>query len=192
MIAITANTIIAFRLPTSKRFAPKKVSCSYHMTILKNITLAPTKLKKIPKAQAKALALDLLDKVGLKDRANDYPSALSGGQKQRVSIARAIYKDAPIMLLDDCTSALDYETERKIIANVKEQYKDKTVIIATHRATSVTFCDTIIFLEDGKIAEMGSPEELIAKQGKYYEILTTQEKLFNGETEMPSVEKTEV
>ncbi|MBE5732181.1 MAG: ABC transporter ATP-binding protein [Clostridiales bacterium] len=117
---------------------------------------------------------------------------LSGGQKQRVSIARALYKDAPIMLLDDCTSALDYETEKKIIANIKEQYQDKTVIIATHRATSVTFCDTIIFLEDGKIAEMGSPEELIAKQGKYYEILTTQEKLSNGETEMPSASKTGV
>ncbi len=102
---------------------------------------------------------------------------LSGGQKQRVSIARALYKDAPIILLDDCTSALDYETEKKIINNIKEQYNDRTVIIATHRATSVAFCDTIIFLEDGKIAEMGSPADLIEKQGKYYEILTTQEKL---------------
>jgi ATP-binding cassette subfamily B protein len=109
---------------------------------------------------------------------------LSGGQKQRVSIARAIYKDAPIMLLDDCTSALDYETEKRIIANVQEQYRDKTVIIATHRATSVAFCDTIIFLEDGKIAEMGSPSDLIEKQGKYYEILTTQEKLSNGVEEV--------
>jgi ATP-binding cassette subfamily B protein len=109
---------------------------------------------------------------------------LSGGQKQRVSIARAIYKDAPIMLLDDCTSALDYETEKRIIANVQEQYHDKTVIIATHRATSVAFCDTIIFLEDGKIAEMGSPSDLIEKQGKYYEILTTQEKLSNGVEEV--------
>lgn len=108
---------------------------------------------------------------------------LSGGQKQRVSIARAVYKDAPIILLDDCTSALDYETEKKIIANVNAQYKDKTVIIATHRATSVAFCDTIIFLEDGKIAEMGSPEELIEKQGKYYEILTTQERLSKEEEE---------
>lgn len=109
---------------------------------------------------------------------------LSGGQKQRVSIARALYKDAPIMLLDDCTSALDYETEKRIIANVQEQYRDKTVIIATHRATSVAFCDTIIFLEDGKIAEMGSPSDLIEKKGKYYEILTTQEKLSNGVEEV--------
>ena len=88
------------------------------------------------------------------------------------------------MLLDGCTSALDYETEKRIIANVQEQYRDKTVIIATHRATSVAFCDTIIFLEDGKIAEMGSPSDLIEKKGKYYEILTTQEKLSNGVEEV--------
>ncbi len=116
---------------------------------------------------------------------------LSGGQKQRVSIARAVYKDAPIILLDDCTSALDYETEKQIVENINERYKDKTVVIATHRATSVAFCDTIIFLEDGKIAEMGSPAELIAKQGRYYDILNAQEKL-SKELEETSVVETEV
>lgn len=109
---------------------------------------------------------------------------LSGGQKQRVSIARAVYKDAPIILLDDCTSALDYETEKKIIANINARYKDKTVIIATHRATSVAFCDTIVFLEDGAIAEIGTPATLLEKKGKYYEIFTSQEKLSLGEGEV--------
>ncbi|MBO5223629.1 MAG: ABC transporter ATP-binding protein [Clostridia bacterium] len=142
--------------------------------------------EKITAASNVACVDDFVDSLsdGYETIVGEKGLGLSGGQKQRVSIARAVYKDAPIILLDDCTSALDYETEKKIIANVKELYKDKTVIIATHRATSVAFCDTIIFLEDGRIAEMGSPSELIEKKGKYYEILTTQEKLSSGEEEV--------
>ncbi len=100
---------------------------------------------------------------------------LSGGQKQRLSIARALYKDAPVLLLDDCTSALDYETEQKIIGSLGEQCGNKTLVIATHRANSVALCDIIIYLENGKIAEMGTPAELIEKKGKYYDVLKQQE-----------------
>lgn len=102
---------------------------------------------------------------------------LSGGQKQRVSIARALLKDAPVILLDDCTSALDYETEKEITANLFKNYGDRTMIVASHRAGSVAYCDEIIYLEDGKIVERGTHEELIAMKGRYYDIFTEQESL---------------
>lgn len=99
---------------------------------------------------------------------------LSGGQKQRVSIARALLKDAPIILLDDATSALDMETERKILSNINENYSDRTVIIASHRASSVENTDEIIFLDDGEIKERGTHSELMAQKGRYYDIYTAQ------------------
>lgn len=99
---------------------------------------------------------------------------LSGGQKQRVSIARALLKDAPILMFDDCTSALDMETERNILAGIKENYSEKTLIISSHRATSVENCDTIIFMQDGEIAEKGTHEQLMELKGLYYEVYTKQ------------------
>lgn len=99
---------------------------------------------------------------------------LSGGQKQRVSIARALYKEASVLLLDDCTSALDYQTEKEIIDNISENYGEKTLIIASNRATSVSFCDEILYMEDGEIVERGSHEELLAKKGKYWAIYNEQ------------------
>ncbi len=99
---------------------------------------------------------------------------LSGGQKQRVSIARALYKEAPVLLLDDCTSALDYQTEKEIIDNIDKNYGEKTLIIASNRATSVSFCDEILYMEDGKIIERGSHDELMKLGGRYYSIYTSQ------------------
>ena len=100
---------------------------------------------------------------------------LSGGQKQRISIARALLKDAPIILLDDCTSALDMETERKILKTLHENYADRTIIIASHRASSVVDCDEILYLEESKIVERGTHEQLIEQKGKYYDVFTSQE-----------------
>lgn len=99
---------------------------------------------------------------------------LSGGQKQRVAIARALLKDAPVIVLDDCTSALDMDTESKIFANLASCYKEKTLIMATHRAVALKDFDEIIFMDDGKIIERGSFEELMAQNGAYAEIYKQQ------------------
>lgn len=100
---------------------------------------------------------------------------LSGGQKQRISIARALVKNAPILMFDDCTSALDLETERNILHSLNEKYSDRTLIISSHRATSVQACDEILYMEDGEIVERGSHGELMEAMGKYYDVFTSQE-----------------
>ena len=99
---------------------------------------------------------------------------LSGGQKQRVSIARALLKDAPVLVLDDCTSALDFETEKKIFQNIKEFCGDKTLLIASHRANALKDMDEILFFENGKIVERGTHEELMKLNGRYAEIYNHQ------------------
>ena len=102
---------------------------------------------------------------------------LSGGQKQRVAIARALLKDAPITLLDDCTSALDVDTEAKVFNNLFEHFKDKTLLMATHRAAALKDFDEILFMEDGKVVERGTFDELLACGGKFAEIYTIQQDL---------------
>ncbi len=99
---------------------------------------------------------------------------LSGGQKQRVAIARALLKDAPVIVLDDCTSALDVETESKIFKNLHSHVDDKTLIMATHRAAAIKDFDEIIFFEDGKIAERGTFDELMKLNGRYADIYNRQ------------------
>lgn len=99
---------------------------------------------------------------------------LSGGQKQRLSIARALLKGAPVLVLDDASSALDMETEQRLIAALNQEHKDKTVITVAHRIASVKDCDEIIYLENGRIAERGTHDELLALGGLYYEVYKTQ------------------
>ncbi|MCL2370892.1 MAG: ABC transporter ATP-binding protein/permease [Firmicutes bacterium] len=99
---------------------------------------------------------------------------LSGGQKQRVSIARALLKDAPVIVLDDSTSALDLATERRVFDNIKTAYPNKTVIITSHRAASVEHCDEIVYLENGHITERGTHEELMSLDGKYSKVYSQQ------------------
>lgn len=99
---------------------------------------------------------------------------LSGGQKQRISIARAILKQAPILLLDDCLSAVDTETEEKILSNFKKIFKNKTTIIVTHRASSAKNADQIIILDEGNIIQQGTHNELINKEGYYKELFLKQ------------------
>ena len=138
-----------------------------HLTVLDNITLAPIKVKKMPKAEAEKLARELLNKVGLADKEDSYPAQLSGGQQQRIAIARALAMQPDIMLFDEPTSALDPIAENEIYLQYNELTKGKTSIYISHRLASTRFCDRIIYLEQGKIIEEGSHDELIKLGGKY-------------------------
>lgn len=100
---------------------------------------------------------------------------ISGGQKQRVSIARALLKDAPILVLDDSTSALDVNTEKRLLRDIKENYPEKTLLISAHRLSSVVDCDEIIYMKDGKIAERGTFEELMQLNGHFANVYHIQE-----------------
>ena len=133
-----------------------------HMTILKNMTLAPTKLLKKPQAEAEAQARALLERVGLGDRANAYPSQLSGGQKQRIAIVRALCMDPEVMLFDEPTSALDPEMGGEVLEVMKELAREgMTMVVVTHEmGFAREMADRVIFMADGKIVEEGTPEEI--------------------------------
>ena len=135
-----------------------------HMTILQNITLAPTKLKKMPKDKAQALALELLDKVGLKDRASDYPSALSGGQKQRVAIVRSLAMEPDVILFDEPTSALDPEMVGEVLNVMTELAKSgMTMVVVTHEmGFAREVANRVIFIDEGIIKEENEPKEFFA------------------------------
>ena len=133
-----------------------------HLTILDNLTLAPIMLKKISRAAAEEKALALLDRVGLADRAKDYPNQLSGGQKQRVAIVRALCMEPEVMLFDEPTSALDPEMVGEVLEVMKDLAKaGMTMVVVTHEmgfAREVS--NRVVFLDDGIIAEEGAPAEL--------------------------------
>ncbi|MCS7241801.1 MAG: amino acid ABC transporter ATP-binding protein [Candidatus Caldatribacterium sp.] len=133
-----------------------------HMTALENITLAPRKVKRIPQAEAERIALELLRKVGLEEKAHAYPAQLSGGQKQRVAIARSLAMSPKVMMFDEPTSALDPETVKDVLDVMKELAQEgMTMIIVTHEmgfAREVSH--RVIHLDDGRIVEEGSPEEI--------------------------------
>ena len=135
-----------------------------HMTILQNITLAPTKLKKMPKDKAQARALDLLDKVGLKDRANDYPSALTGGQKQRVAIVRSLAMEPDVILFDEPTSALDPEMVGEVLNVMTELAKSgMTMVVVTHEmGFAREVANRVIFIDEGVIKEENNPKDFFA------------------------------
>ena len=135
-----------------------------NMTIMQNITAAPINVKKIPKAQAEERALKLLDLVGLKDKAAEYPVRLSGGQRQRVAIARALAMDPDILLFDEPTSALDPEMVGEVLNVMKELAEDgMTMVVVTHEmgfAREVS--DRVIFIDEGVIQEENEPKEFFA------------------------------
>ena len=133
-----------------------------HMTILRNMTLAPMKLKKISKADAEAKALSLLERVGLKERADAYPSQLSGGQKQRIAIVRALCMEPEVMLFDEPTSALDPEMVGEVLDVMKELARSgMTMVCVTHEmGFAREVASRVIFLDDGVIAEEGTPEQV--------------------------------
>ena len=133
-----------------------------HMTILDNMTLAPVKVKGEDKAAAEAKALNLLDRVGLKDRASAYPIQLSGGQKQRVAIVRALAMEPEVMLFDEPTSALDPEMVGEVL-DVMRGLADEgmTMAVVTHEmGFAREVGDRVLFMADGKLLEEGSPEDI--------------------------------
>ncbi len=135
-----------------------------HMTVLRNMTLAPMKLLKKSREEAEARALELLERVGLRDRANAYPSQLSGGQKQRVAIARALAMDPEVLLFDEPTSALDPEMVGEVLEVMKSLAKNKTtMIVVTHEmGFAREVGDRVVFMEDGVIVEEGTPEAIFS------------------------------
>ncbi len=133
-----------------------------HLTVKKNIMLAPMDLKKMSKAEAEKKALSLLERVGLKDKADYYPHQLSGGQQQRVAIARSLAMDPDIMLFDEPTSALDPEMVGEVLAVMKELAAGgMTMAVVTHEmGFAREVADKVIFIDDGVILEEGTPEEV--------------------------------
>ena len=133
-----------------------------HMTVLENITLAPIQVKKMSEEEAKEIAYKLLDKVGLKEKANEYPNKLSGGQKQRIAIARALAMNPEVMLFDEPTSALDPEMVKEVLEVIKELAQEgMTMMIVTHEMGFAKEVGTrLIFMDEGKILEQGHPKEV--------------------------------
>ena len=133
-----------------------------HMTILKNMTLAPVKLLGKTKQEAEEKAMKLLERVGLADRADAYPSQLSGGQKQRIAIVRALCMEPEVMLFDEPTSALDPEMVGEVLDVMKELAKEgMTMVVVTHEmGFAKEVGDRVVFMDEGKIVEQGSPQEI--------------------------------
>ena len=131
-----------------------------HLTVLQNLTLAPIKLQKVPKKEAIAHAMECLERVGLKEKAGNYPTQLSGGQQQRVAIARALCTKQPLILFDEPTSALDPEMVQEVLNVMVELAQENiTMICVTHEmGFARQVADRVIFMDGGYILEEGTPE----------------------------------
>ena len=135
-----------------------------HMTVLKNMTIAPVKLLRKSQSEANEKAMELLERVGLPDRADAFPSQLSGGQKQRIAIVRALCMDPDVMLFDEPTSSLDPEMVGEVLDVMKQlAHEGMTMIVVTHEMGFAREVGTrVLFMDFGKIVEENSPEELFS------------------------------
>jgi glutamate transport system ATP-binding protein len=132
-----------------------------HMTVLDNVVLGPVKAKDVPRAQANERARELLERVGIPEKADEYPADLSGGQQQRVAIARALAMEPKLMLFDEPTSALDPEMIREVLDVMRDLAREgMTMIVVTHEmGFAREVCDRIVFIDAGEIVEQGPPDE---------------------------------
>src|ERR671939_1282724 len=139
-----------------------------HMSVLDNVTLAPRKVHDVPREQAEAKALEMLERVGLRERARAYPDQLSGGQQQRVAIARALVNDPVLMLFDEVTSALDPELVGEVLALIRDLKDDgRTMIVATHEmGFARQVADEVCFLDGGRVLESGPAEQVLTEPGE--------------------------
>ena len=135
-----------------------------HMTVKKNITFAPVKLRKMTQAEADKKAMDLLERIGLADKADEYPNMLSGGQKQRIAIVRALAMDPEVLLFDEPTSALDPEMVGEVLELMKKLAKNgMTMVVVTHEmGFAKEVASRVIFIDKGKIREDKPPQEFFA------------------------------
>jgi glutamate transport system ATP-binding protein len=135
-----------------------------HMTVLENIALAPVKVKGVPAQQARATAHELLGRVGIAEKADQFPADLSGGQQQRVAIARALAMEPKLMLFDEPTSALDPEMIREVLDVMRDLARDgMTMLVVTHEmGFAREVCDRLVFIDGGRIVEEGPPAEFFA------------------------------
>jgi polar amino acid transport system ATP-binding protein len=133
-----------------------------HMTVLENITLAPIKVKNMGKSEAEKIAFRLLERIGLSDKANNYPNQLSGGQKQRIAIARALAMSPDVMLFDEPTSALDPEMVGEVLDVMKELAAEgMTMVVVTHEMGFAKEVATrVLFMDGGKVVEQAEPKEI--------------------------------
>ena len=135
-----------------------------HKTVLENLTIAPIKVKGLSKLDAEKKAKELLERVGLSNKAKAYPSSLSGGQKQRIAIARALAMEPDVMLFDEPTSALDPEMVGEVLSVMKDLAKEgMTMVVVTHEmGFAREVGDRIIFMDNGNIVEQGTPDEIFS------------------------------
>ena len=136
-----------------------------HMTILKNMTLAPMKLLKKSREEAEEKALTLLDRVGLRDRADAYPSQLSGGQKQRIAIAGIIAMEPACIVLDESTAMLDPLGRREVLDTVRKLNREKgiTIVLITHHMDEAAMADRVVVMDSGSVVMDGTPEEVLIR-----------------------------
>jgi len=164
-IEITAHKAPVAKVRQSVAMVFQQFNLYPHKTVLENLTLAPILIKKVPKAEAEESGLAYLDRVGLKQKANAYPSQLSGGQQQRVAIARALNMHPKIMLFDEPTSALDPEMIQEVLDVMAGLANEGiTMVVVTHEmGFARQVADRVVFMDDGEILEQGTPEHFFSK-----------------------------
>ena len=159
-IEVTKNKSLIPKVRQDTAMVFQQFNLYPHMTVLDNLTIAPIKVQKVSKVDAEKTALEYLEKVGLSDKANSYPSQLSGGQQQRVAIARALNMHPRIILFDEPTSALDPEMVQEVLdVMINLSNENITMIVVTHEmGFAKEVADRVIFMDDGEIIKEGNPE----------------------------------